>query len=49
LEFTSGESATPESPMAPERESGVIFKKGTPVTIAPELLPLVFVPPEPIV
>ena len=48
LAFTSGERATPASPIAPERESGVIFKNGTPVTIAPLLLPLVFVPPGPI-
>jgi len=36
--------ATPASPIAPERESGVIFKKGTAVGIAVELVPFVFTP-----
>ncbi len=44
MAFTSGEIATPASPIAPERESGVIFKKGTAVGIAFNVLPLVFTP-----
>ena len=31
--FASGEIATPTSPIPPERESGVIFRKGTAVVI----------------
>jgi hypothetical protein len=44
LALTSGVKATPASPIAPERESGDIFKKGTAVGIAFEvLLPFVVV------
>ena len=31
--FASGDKATPTSPMAPDRESGAIIKKGTAVVI----------------
>ena len=32
-ELTSGEVATPASPIAPARESGAILKNGTPVVM----------------
>jgi len=48
LAFTSGDVATPASPIPPERESGDIRRKGTAVGIADELVPFVFVPPLPI-
>jgi hypothetical protein len=41
--LASGDSATPASPIAPDRESGVIIRKGTAVGIAFELVPLVLV------
>jgi hypothetical protein len=43
LALTSGDKATPASPIAPERESGEIFRKGTAVGIAFTPLPLVVV------
>jgi hypothetical protein len=45
--FTSGDVATPASPMPPERESGVIKRNGTAVGICVELEPFVLVPPGP--
>ena len=39
LAFTSGDIATPASPIAPERESGDIVNDGTAIGIAFPLLP----------
>ena len=49
MEFTSGDKATPASPIAPERESGDTVRKGTAVGMALAVLPLVLVVPEPTV
>jgi hypothetical protein len=45
LALTSGEIATPASPIAPERESGVMFKNGTSTRDPLYALPSVLVCP----